>query len=138
MKILKNKNLLALVIINIGVLCASLIYNQLFKGGHIGQCAFLDTFGFYCPGCGGSRSLFALLNFDLVKSFIYYPPILITTIILLYVDIRLFISFIHRSENFPRISYKIFLIIPIAIIANFLIRDILLFSGIDLLGDVIK
>lgn len=136
MKLLKNKNTLIFLILNLSVLIISLVYNFLFKERLISECVFLNTFGFYCPGCGGSRSLNALLSFNLYKSFIYYPPILITSLILIYVDIKLIYSAFKLRDK-AHINPSVFLIIPIAIILNFVIRNILLFSGIDVLGNVL-
>lgn len=136
MKLLKNKNTVIFLILNLSVLIISLVYNFLFKERLIGECVFLNTFGFYCPGCGGSRSLNALLSFNFYKSFIYYPPILITSLILIYVDIKLIYSAFKLRDK-AYINPSVFLIIPIAIILNFVIRNILLFSGIDILGDVL-
>ena len=93
--------------------------------------------GFYCPGCGGSRSLSALLDFKFIKSFIYYPPILITSFILLYTDIRILISLIKKEKKIRGVSYRIFLVIPYAVIAQFVIKNLLLLFGIDLLGNVL-
>ena len=93
--------------------------------------------GFYCPGCGGSRSLNALLEFRLLKSFIYYPPILITSLILLYTDTRILISILKNEEKIRGVNYRIFIIIPVSIIAQFVIKNLLLLFGIDLLGNVL-
>lgn len=135
MKLLKNKNTKILLILNFSVLIISLIYNFLFKEKLIGECVFLDTFGFYCPGCGGSRSLNALLSLKIIKSFIYYPPIPITAFIILYVDIKLIAAAI-KLRNETNINPSFFLIIPAVIVLNFLVRNILLFCGIDILRDV--
>ena len=123
--------------LNISVIAIAAIYNLLFKNKVIGECAFLSVFGFYCPGCGGSRSLNALLKFDFLRSFIYYPPILITSALLFYSDFRIILSLVKKEDCIKGLSYKIFLIIPISIIAQFLIKNILLFFGVDLLGNVL-
>lgn len=136
MKLLKNKNAIIFLILNSSVLIISLLYNFLFKEKLIGDCVFLDTFGFYCPGCGGSRSLNALLSFNLYKSFIYYPPILITSFIILYVDVKLLTAAVKLNDK-SNINPNVFLIIPVIIVLNFVIRNILLLFGIDILGNVI-
>ncbi len=133
-----KKRLLLLFLMNFSILSASLIYNFLFKESLIGDCVFLETFSLYCPGCGGSRSLNALLNFNLFKSFIYYPAIPITAAIIFYCDARILISTLKGDYKIRGIKNQIFLIIPIVIILNFLIRNILLFWGIDLLGNITK
>lgn len=37
-------------------------------------CAFHSVTGLYCPGCGGTRAVRALLRGDIWQSFINYPP----------------------------------------------------------------
>ena len=131
----KKRSLFTLLFLNGTVLLISIIYNLLFKRGLVGKCQFYNTFGLYCPGCGGSRALNALLHFDLLKSFIFYPPIIVTSLIILYADIILSLSLFIKKE--VKINPKIFLIIPISIIVNFVLRYILLFFGIDTLGNIL-
>ena len=133
-----KRRVLFLILMNFSILIASLIYNFMFKEKLIGDCVFLETFSLYCPGCGGSRSLNALLEFNLLRSFIYYPAIPISSAIILYCDARILISTVKGEERIKGIRYQIFLIIPIVIILNFLIRNILLFFGIDLLGNILN
>ena len=38
-----------------------------------GPCLLSALTGFYCPGCGGTRAVFALAKGDIVQSFIYHP-----------------------------------------------------------------
>ena len=133
----RRRHIIIFITLNLSVLVLAFIYNILFEEGLIGKCVFLDTFGLYCPGCGGSRSLNFLLKFDLINSFIYYPPIIITVLILLYANLRLLLAIIKKTETVTKIDYRLFLIIPVAIILNFVIRNILLFFGIDLLGNIL-
>lgn len=43
-------------------------------------CRFKDVYHMYCPGCGGTRALMALLHLNIVKS-LYYNPIVLILII---------------------------------------------------------
>lgn len=36
-------------------------------------CLMWNLFGWYCPGCGGTRAVKALLSGDILKSFYYHP-----------------------------------------------------------------
>ncbi|MBQ8040800.1 MAG: DUF2752 domain-containing protein, partial [Lachnospiraceae bacterium] len=38
-------------------------------------CTFYKTTGFYCPGCGGTRAVFALFRGDILKSLFYHPVV---------------------------------------------------------------
>ena len=43
-------------------------------------CAFHSLTGYYCPGCGGTRSLIALLEGKVILSLFYHPLILYTAV----------------------------------------------------------
>ena len=113
MKRQRKKHIFIFLILNVGILTLSLIYNFLFSKGLVGDCVFLNTVGIYCPGCGGSRSLNALINLKIIRSFIYYPTIPITALILLYVDLRIFISIVKNQKKIKGINYRLFLIRPV-------------------------
>jgi hypothetical protein len=36
-------------------------------------CVFHALTGYYCPGCGGTRAVYALLHFQLLRAFLYHP-----------------------------------------------------------------
>ena len=131
-----KKRLFWFISFNLLILAFAIFYDLLFKNRLIGDCVFLKTLGFYCPGCGGSRSLNALLSLDLLSSFKYYPPILITSVILFYCDLKVLISIIKKDDKIKGINRNLFLIIPAAIIAHFILKNLLLFFGIDLLGNI--
>ena len=76
----------------------------------------------------------ALFDLKLVRCFLLYPPILITSVLLLVYDICAFISIIKDDFHLVnKFNYKYVLIIPISIGINFLIRTVLLFFGFDLI-----
>jgi len=39
----------------------------------MGECRFKQVTGLYCPGCGGTRAVRALLSGHMIGSFIYHP-----------------------------------------------------------------
>jgi len=103
------------------------------------KCPFKYNFHLYCPGCGGSRSLSALLSFDIIRSFILFPALPITVIILTVLYIKAAISFIKNDLKYLQsFNLNLFIIIPAVIILNFFIKNILLLFGIDPIGDLIK
>ena len=132
---MKKKHIILLAFFNLLVVSVSLFYNFLFLRGYVGKCQFYNTFGLYCPGCGGSRSLNALLNFKLLKSFIFYPPIIVTSLLILFEEIKLLYSFFSKKEY--RLNLKFILIIPVSILISFVIRYVLLSFGIDPLGNIL-
>lgn len=137
-----RKNLLLLIIINSSLLFFAIAYTTYFiltkdSPAEI-KCAVKEAFGFYCPGCGGSRSLKAFLKLDFINSFILYPAIPVSAVLVLSYDIRLLLSVIKRDMRYTS-NYKFypFLLIPIVIILNYAIKNLLLYFGIDLIGDIL-
>lgn len=45
------------------------------------ECIIHQKFGIYCPGCGITRSLRALLNWNIAESFKYHPSLIIAIIL---------------------------------------------------------
>uniref|UniRef100_UPI004056F5A2 DUF2752 domain-containing protein n=1 Tax=Acetatifactor sp. TaxID=1872090 RepID=UPI004056F5A2 len=45
------------------------------------SCVFLKMFGLYCPGCGGTRAVEALLHGRILESLWYHPVVLYTVIV---------------------------------------------------------
>ena len=134
----QKSRLLFFIILNLSIFAVSLFYNFLFEEKLLKVfsegCAFQNLFGIFCPGCGGSRSLNALLNFKPLKSLFYYPAIPYTSLLILIIDVRLLISLIKKTDGRVGIGYKPFVVIPILIMANFLVKNLFLLGfDIDLL-----
>ncbi len=103
------------------------------------QCRFKEITNLYCPTCGGTRALNYLLRFDIINAFICYPPIFAGIFAVSYMNILYIKCFVRDSlEPIAKHRYTEFVSIPISIIFNFVIRNILLVSGIDYIGDIIK
>ena len=102
-------------------------------------CVIKNTFGIYCPGCGGSRSLSAFLRLDFIKSFILYPAIPISAFLVFGYDVRLLLSLFKKNTKYTD-GYKFyeFILIPIVIILTFIVRNVLLLIfKTDVIGDII-
>ena len=111
----------------------SIVYLSLAaKAPALFACAFANSAHLYCPGCGGSRALFALLRLDIVGSLAANPSLLSGIATLVYYEVAFFLSARGRARvrAWPAIAYAAF------ILAFFVIRNLLLvFCGFDPLGD---
>ena len=69
-----KKLFLILIILNLSLILFAVVYTLAVKSleGTENEisCIVKETLSIYCPGCGGSRSLRALLSFDFIKSFV--------------------------------------------------------------------
>ncbi len=91
------------------------------RGIPLFACVLKERLGIYCPGCGGSRALLALLRFDLLSSLRYYPAMLPLALLL--------------SDLYVR--YRAFYGILAIVLLTFLARNVLwLGFDIDVLGDL--
>ena len=68
---LPKKRLTVVVLLNATALILALIYRELFYESEATECIFHSLTGFYCPGCGNTRSVMALLRFDFLTSLGY-------------------------------------------------------------------
>ena len=144
MKKLSKTRLYLLIIFgifNITLLFTSLLYSHIVElsaeeGRDAVFCVFKNTFNLYCPGCGGSRSLVRLLHFDIIGSFILYPPLIFMLLFVVDIDIRALLSFIKNDIKYLKgFRLNSLILISALILLNFFLRNILLFCGIDLIGD---
>lgn len=102
-------------------------------------CLFHLATGYYCPGCGGTRAIAALLHGQLFRSFLYHPVILYGAFLLLRVLISSTLELTksgHFSWSSKLKKYDIFWIIFLTM-AHFLILNALkAFFGLDLLEQI--
>ncbi len=137
---LRRKILLIFLPLNILLLAAALIYGAYVEyymdmGELAFDCFFYENTRIYCPGCGGSRSLVYLLRLDLLNSLKFYPPLIPTLLIIIYLDFSALLSFIKNSEGpLKKFNPNLLIIIPVLILLNFFVRNVLLFLGIDILS----
>ncbi len=100
------------------------------KFGFSIPCIFYKITGLYCPGCGITRLLFALVNLEFYESFKYNPWIFILIVLgLFYLICKLFI-FLKLKKIIKIPNYVYITLIIISIIFG-IFRNI---PGFDFLG----
>ena len=62
-------------------------------------CIFKSVTGLWCPGCGGTRSVRALVRGDLWQSFIDYPPVLYGLVVYVEFMVRAFLRKHFASDS---------------------------------------
>lgn len=62
------------------------------------SCIFEGLFHLYCPGCGGTRAVEALLNGDLLLSVCYHPLVLYSTVLYIVFMVSQMLEMISRRR----------------------------------------
>lgn len=103
-------------------------------------CGFAELLHLYCPGCGGTRSVYAMLRLDIVTSFLYHP--LIAFLVVLFVEYYVGAIITMIKNNGKRYYYLRVWFCYVAlgiIVLNFVLRNVLMvFWHIDPIGDLIQ
>ena len=124
---------LALPIIAICVIIFGRIFSQSPYNEYI-NCPSLLVFGIYCPFCGVTRAMAALLQGKILTAFICNPAFVLSLPYILYYDVITLIHIIKKKEKLPNISLPIAITLGVILIAYFIFRTLLLlFFDIDLL-----
>ncbi len=100
-------------------------------------CIVHDLFRIYCPGCGGTRAIFALLKGHIVESLCSNPAILLGVVLVIYYEAGVLLTLIKKngkryySTSVVPIVVFVMIVMVFAVVRNYL----LIACGIDLLQD---
>ena len=100
-------------------------------------CAVHDIFHVYCPGCGGTRALFALLRGQILRSMYYNPALLLGILLIGYYEISVLLTLIKKNGKcyYDRKGWLVYGYVAMLLLFA-LVRDVLLvYFGIDMIGD---
>ena len=92
--------------------------------------------GLYCPGCGGTRAVRALLSGHPVLSFLYHPVVPYMASVAVWAAVSWILYFATGNRRFrPELDDRIAYAAAGIVILNFIIKNgLLVFAGIDVIG----
>ena len=93
-------------------------------------CFFRKMTGYYCPGCGGSRSIMFLLRGDPLRSFIYHPAPLYILIMAFVFIFQILYTVITRKKLSLVKPVHGYILIGLILI-SWMIKNIMLALGAD-------
>lgn len=97
-------------------------------------CPFHKVTGYYCPGCGGTRSVYLLLHGHFLWSTLYHPLVPYVTILVLYSMLHILYDHLRPTGHPPYRFRNAYLYIGIAIlVVQCLVKNIALYYGYDIL-----
>ena len=101
------------------------------------KCNMVEVLHLYCPACGGTRAVGAILRFDILSAFKYNPIVPIGAAGFVVYEAVMIKHLITKTERDYFIKPWMIYVILIIWAVYFVVRNILLFCGIDLIGDII-
>ena len=107
------------------------------KNVFLSECSFHSNFQLYCPGCGGTRAVVALLQGDILLSMRYNPIVILFIIDVLMMAVFDIVKIVSKGQYiFSRVRLIYNVAFLIFIIVYSVLRNYLLIAyGIDLVGD---
>lgn len=102
---------------------------------YLPSCMFLKLTGLYCPGCGGTRAVVALLRGKIFTSFLYHPFVPYTALIGGWFMLSQTIERVTGGRILIGMKYRdIYVWVALVLVTvNFLLKNILVLNGIDVL-----
>ena len=137
-----KKRWILFAVINLLTLITAVLYLMvgilIEERGHIfSMCLMHDIMRLYCPACGGTRAVKAILSFDFLTALKCNPTVLLTFIYFLYYDMYALVNIIKKKK---KVIERIHPFAPISLLVVFIgfgiLRNILLvYFNVDFIGD---
>ena len=113
--------------------CLIIFIGYYYLNGRYGfsiPCPFHNLTGYYCPGCGITRCLFAILNLEFYKAFMYNQLVFIMLPFLIFLIIyRVYVYILDKQDILiKKIPSVVWIIILIIVIGFGFIRNVSYFG----------
>jgi hypothetical protein len=105
--------------------------------GLLGGC-LMHRFFIYCPLCGGTRAVAALLRLDLLSALQYNAFVVLLCFVILALDIWAWVRYFQKKEPLLHLPTWCWVAACVALVAYFILRNLLMIVfGIDPTGDLV-
>ena len=103
------------------------------------KCNLVEMAHLYCPGCGGTRAVYALLRLDILSTIRYNVAVPFGVFVYAYYDIGAIVALVRKNSEYWKNQKFILIYIFIGVLLlNFILRNILVWCfGVDLIGDIL-
>ena len=93
------------------------------------SCLLYTLFHVYCPGCGGTRAVFALLRGDVLQSLYYHPVVVYTVVMYAWYLISNTVQWLSKEKIRIGTNFKTWygVVAIVIIVVNWVVRNVLLF-----------
>ena len=131
--------LLGVFVIPIGIIGFWIYYSvfgpDALLSSRFSGCIIHSMTGYYCPGCGGTRAVVALLNGQIIQSFCYHPLVLYGVCVYLLYMVTHTLERLHfKNVKGLRFHPEFFYVAIGIIMLNFIIKNaVRFFWNIELL-----
>ena len=100
-------------------------------------CSAVRFLGIYCPACGGTRSLAALLQLDLVSAVKYNLLVPLGALLFVAYEVASVVCLVRGEPRQTLLKTPIVLSATGVLVVYSIVRNLLLIWDIDLLGNII-
>ena len=143
---IKKKRLKTYLILNATVLIMAVTtvvfrnftvsHNELHILSLFTKCPSTLLFHIYCPICGGTRSIAALMRLDISEAVKCNAFVVFLSVVFIYYDVSSLISIIRGKDRVLYISKYMKIAVFLFLSVFFIVRNIALVYGYDYLGDL--
>ena len=105
--------------------------------GIFGGC-IMHRFFIYCPMCGGTRAVAALVRFDFLAAWNYNAFVVLLAFVVFALDVWAWVRYAQKKEPLIVLPKWSWIVLAVALLTFFILRNVLMiFFGIDPTGDLV-